>query len=830
MNLHELPDRSEERKNDESDEDAVRIKGASFRWGFSDEPTLKGINLNVKKGSLTAVVGSVGSGKSSLMSAILGEMDKASGEVVINGSLGYCAQQAWIQNATVKDNILFHNSFDKKKYDDVLEACAMTADLETLPAGDLTEIGEKGINLSGGQKHRVALARVVYSDVDICLLDDPLSAVDAHVGRHIFDKVIGPEGALAKKTRVFVTHAINYLAQVDEIIVLKEGEIAERGTFQELLNQKGPFAEYLIAYMQENGENIEVPKELEDVEKLKETLLEKQESVEEKASPERRKSIIARSKSKSAAPLEQELQNKKQYELEKMETGKVSWRVYFYYINNMGIGLFGGCLFSFTIYQLCSTASSVWLSVWSDEETAFGNNTDPGMNVTRAADDRMYNLGIYGLFGLGMTMTTVVASLLLYLSTLKGAKTLHNNMLKNILRSPLSFFDTTPQGRIINRFGKDVDVLDTTMAMMFRGWITCFLAVLSTFLVITYTTPIFLGPIAVIMAGYYFVQRIYVATSRQLKRLESVSKSPIYSHFGETLNGVATIRAFHLQTDFISRSEILVDENQKANYPAVVANRWLAVRLETVGNLIIFCSSLFAVLGKDSLTPGLVGLSVSYALSVTQTLNWLVRMQSELETNIVAVERLQEYSETKQEASWNKDADDKYSQWPSKPAIEFKNVNARYREGLPLVLKDLTFAVEAQQKVGIVGRTGAGKSSVTLALFRIIELDQGQINIDDVDIATLGLHCLRNKLTIIPQDPVLFSGPLRFNLDPFNQYTDEELHQTLKMAHLETFVTNLKEGLEHEISEGGENVSVGQRQLICLARYKKPSLRIQTKK
>lgn len=435
------------------------------------------------------------------------------------------------------------------------------------------------------------------------------------------------------------------------------------------------------------------------------------------------------------------------------------------------------------------------------------------------SDDRMSNLGIYGLFGLGQTIATVLASLLLYLSTLQGAKTLHNNMLSNILKSPLSFFDTTPQGRILNRFGKDVDVLDTTMAMMFRGWITCFLAVFSSFLVIAYTTPLFLLPIAIIMAGYIFVQRIYVSTSRQLKRLESVSKSPIFSHFGETLNGVATIRAFHLQSDFIKMSEKLVDDNQKANYPAIVANRWLAVRLEMVGNTIIFCAALLAVLGKDALSPGLVGLSISYALSVTQTLNWLVRMQSELETNIVAVERLKEYSETPTEANWNLEADDKYkSSWPVKASIQFKNVSARYRPGLPLVLKDLSFDVEAQQRVGIVGRTGAGKSSITLTLFRIIELDQGQICIDGVDIASLGLHCLRNKLTIIPQDPVLFSGSLRLNLDPFDQYSDEELHQTLKLAHLETFVSNLKEGLQHEITEGGENISVGQRQLICLAR------------
>jgi len=827
MNLHEL---SEDRdvKKDDTNENAVTIEKASFSWSnhITGEPTLKNIDFGIKKKSLTAIVGSVGTGKSSLMSAILGEMEKISGTTSVDGSIGYCAQQAWIQNATLKENILFHNEFDKKRYNKILESCAMKADLETLPAGDATEIGEKGINLSGGQKHRVALARVIYSDVDICLLDDPLSAVDSHVGRHIFDNVIGPDGLLADKTRIVVTNAVNFLSQVDEILVLKDGEIAERGTYQELLDQQGPFSQFLQEHgTDEDGDASDSDATVEE--------LQRQESLEkESSSPEKRASLqrLRSRKSTTGEDVKSPKKTETQYETEKMETGKVKLEVYLYYVKNMGFGLFGACVSMFTLYQICSTGSSIWLSVWSNraenatnpesvpEFEEISTNSTSLNNTSNIHDEEKWFLTVYGLFGVGQTITVVFAALLLYLSTLTGAKTLHNKMLGNILRNPLSFFDTTPQGRILNRFGKDVDVMDTTMAMLIRGWITCLLAVISTFLIISYTTPLFLIPIAVVMGCYYFVQRIYVATSRQLKRLESVTKSPIFSHFGETLNGVATIRAFSLQHDFIKRSERLVDDNQKANYPAIVANRWLAVRLEMVGNLIIFCSALLAVLGKDSLTPGLVGLSVSYALSVTQTLNWLVRMTSELETNIVAVERLKEYSETQCEAEWKLESDEKLVEWPEKASIEFKNVNARYREGLPLVLKDLSFAIEAGQKVGIVGRTGAGKSSVTLTLFRIVELDQGQICIDGVDIASLGLHTLRNKLTIIPQDPVLFSGSLRMNLDPVKQFTDSQLWETLKMSHLENFVTNLKEGLEHEITEGGENVSVGQRQLICLAR------------
>ena len=555
--------------------------------------------------------------------------------------------------------------------------------------------------------------------------------MDAHVGKHIFDKVIGNEGMLKDKTRIFVTHSVSFLSQMDEILVIKDGKIAERGSYQDLQDAKGPFSEYLKEYLQDDTEDVENEKSTDEADDDEASAEQSPEKKRERKSSQKRErnnssGVRDRTKSKTEDDLKQ-----KQYETEKMETGKVSLAVYIYYIKNMGLMLFGSCVFFFTAYQVFSTASSVWLSVWSDEENSSTNYTscsNPNVTINNIKDDqeteetdaadmeqqnktlnavagaRLGNLGIYGLFGLGQALTAVFASVLLYLSTVQGAKTLHSNMLKNILRSPLSFFDTTPQGRILNRFGKDVDVLDTTMPMIFRGWLTCLLGVLSTFLVISYTTPIFLVPVSVIMGCYYVVQRIYVNTSRQLKRLESVSKSPIYSHFGETITGTSTIRAFRMEEDFIKQSENLVDSNQKANFPALVANRWLAVRLETVGNLIIFCSALLAVLGKDTLSPGLVGLSVSYALSVTQTLNWLVRMASEVETNIVAAERLKEYSETKQEAKWTLDNDDRHENWPSKAAIQLKDVSARYREGLPLVLKDLTFTIDSQQKVGIVGK------------------------------------------------------------------------------------------------------------------------------
>ncbi|KAK8748981.1 hypothetical protein OTU49_015623 [Cherax quadricarinatus] len=317
---------------------------------------------------------------------------------------------------------------------------------------------------------------------------------------------------------------------------------------------------------------------------------------------------------------------------------------------------------------------------------------------------------------------------------------------------------------------------------------------------------------------YYLVQVLYVTTSRQLKRIESVSRSPIYSHFQESIQGASTIRAYSKEQEFILESEKKVDLNQVCYFPSVMANRWLAVRLETIGNILTFSAALFAVMGRGRISGGIVGLSVSYALSVTQTLNWLVRMSSDVETNIVAVERIKEYSETPQEAPWEIPSNKPHQEWPEAGVVEFNKYSTRYREGLDLVVRDINCKITKGEKIGIVGRTGAGKSSLTLALFRIIEAAGGNIVIDNVNISKIGLHDLRSRLTIIPQDPVLFSGTLQMNLDPFHKYDDAKVWSALEQSHLKEFVSGLPNGLQHQVSEGGENLSVGQRQLVCLAR------------
>ncbi|NWS84495.1 MRP2 protein, partial [Toxostoma redivivum] len=397
------------------------------------------------------------------------------------------------------------------------------------------------------------------------------------------------------------------------------------------------------------------------------------------------------------------------------------------------------------------------------------------------------------------------ATVLSVWGSMQASRIMHQQLLSNILRAPMSFFDTTPVGRIVNRFAKDIFTVDETIPMSFRSWLSCFMGIISTLIVICLATPFFAVVIVPLSIFYYFVLRFYIATSRQLRRLDSVTRSPIYSHFGETVSGLSVIRAYGHQERFLKQNEITMDINQKSVYSWIISNRWLAIRLEFVGSLVVFFSALLAVIAKGTLEGGIVGLSVSSALNVTQTLNWLVRTSSELETNIVAVERVHEYMKVKNETV--------LGDGKGRKALQTKMESI-----CPVFYSPVSCSKKLLPQVGVVGRTGAGKSSLTNCLFRVLEAAGGKIIIDDVDIATIGLHDLRNNLTIIPQDPVLFTGTLRMNLDPFDQYSDEEVWKALELAHLKTYVQGLPEGLLHLVSEGGENLSVGQRQLVCLAR------------
>ncbi|XP_069563543.1 ATP-binding cassette sub-family C member 3 isoform X1 [Brachyistius frenatus] len=828
----ELDPNSVDRKNP-NPEFSVTVINGKFTWAKEDPPVLHNINVMVPQGSLLAVVGHVGCGKSSLISALLGEMEKLEGEVSIRGSVAYVPQQAWIQNATLRDNILFGKQYNEQKYRCVLDACALTPDLEVLPGGDLTEIGEKGINLSGGQRQRVSLARALYSDTDVYLLDDPLSAVDAHVAKHIFDNLIGPEGALKGKTRILVTHGISFLPQVDNIMVMVEGRVSEMGSYQELLKQNGAFAEFLRNYALEDiVEEEEATDDLIEEEEMfpddalsNHTDMVDNEPVinEAKRNFIRQISIISsegenpRSRSvrrHGCSQRKHSEEKKKPREMEKLiqaettETGRVKTKVYLEYARAVGPLLSVFICFLYGCQSAAAIGANIWLSQWTNDAST--NQTKENVNM---------RVGVYAALGITQGVLLLVNCLLCRAySMLRAAKLMHNNMLQGVLRAPQAFFESTPIGRLLNRFSKDLDAIDSHIPDNIDIWMRTFWYTLNVLLICSALTPMFLIVIAPLMVFYWWVQRFYVATSRQLKRLESVSRSPIYSHFSETVTGSSVIRAYSRHSAFVLMSDMKVDENQKSYFPGIVSNRWLGVRIEFIGNCIVLFAALFAVTGKENLNPGLVGLSVSYALQVTMSLNWMVRMSSDLESNIVAVERVKEYSETKTEAPWEVEDKKPAPEWPVEGNVEFHDYSVRYREGLDLVLRNISLTVKGGEKIGIVGRTGAGKSSMTLCLFRLLEAAAGEIIIDGVKISEIGLHDLRSKLTIIPQEPVLFSGTLRMNLDPFEKYSDEDLWKALEHSHLDKFVSNQPLKLELECSEGGENLSVGQRQLVCLAR------------
>nr|XP_061805833.1 multidrug resistance-associated protein 1-like [Nerophis lumbriciformis] len=807
LSHEELQEDSVIRKAVIGSSNSISIVDGVFSWSKNEPPTLKMLNVCIPDGSLVAVVGLVGSGKSSLLSALLGEMEKLEGSVTVKGSVAYVPQQAWIQNSTLKENIIFGQDMSEAWYKRVVAACALQPDIEILPAGDSTEIGEKGVNLSGGQKQRVSLARAVYCDRTVYLLDDPLSAVDAHVGKHIFDHVIGPQGLLKDKTRVLVTHGLSYLPHVDLILVMVNGEITEIGSYQQLMATEGAFSEFLHTYAGvDHSDNNDLESKTKMLNKGKENG-----SVTGLSNPSQSGSTSKKSQSvEEKEELDKKAKNTDAGKLtvgDKASTGRVKLSVFWAYLKAVGILLSCLGILLFFAHNVLSLLSNYWLSLWTD---------DPVINGTQPK--RQLRLGVYGALGLSQGMAVFGYSLSMSIGGILASRCLHQSMLYDVLRSPMAFFERTPSGNLVNRFAKEMDTIDTVIPSILKMFMGSLFNVIGSCIVILIATPYVAIIIPFLGLLYFFVQRFYVASSRQLKRLESVSRSPIYTHFNETLLGTSVIRAFGEQERFIRESDRRVDHNQKAYYPSIVANRWLAIRLEFVGNCIVSSAALFAVIARENLSPGIMGLAISYALQLTASLTWLVRMSSDVETNIVAVERVKEYSDTEKEAEWKQEASSISPQWPTEGCIEFRNFGLRYRHDLDLAISNITVNISGGEKVGIVGRTGAGKSSLTLGLFRIIEAAEGQILIDGINIAKLGLHELRSRITIIPQDPVLFSGTLRMNLDPFESYSDEDIWRSLEFSHLKNFVSGLPDKLNHECSEGGENLSVGQRQLLCLAR------------
>ncbi|KAJ5759824.1 Metal resistance protein YCF1 [Penicillium odoratum] len=817
-------------------DESVRLRDASFTWNrYSGDNVLENIDLSARKGELSCIVGRVGAGKSSLLQSILGELWKSNGEVIVRGRIAYVAQAPWVMNASVRENIVFGHRWDPAFYDLTVEACALLDDFKIMPDGDLTEVGERGISLSGGQKARLTLARAVYARADIYLLDDVLSAVDQHVGRHIINKVLGPSGVLSSKTRILATNAITVLKEADYIGLLRDKTIIESGTYQQLMAMKGEIASLVSNNLVESEESSPIDSDdgLASHEGSEETaVIENEEDSDsegmeqpgslvpiKRSSGPGRKSSFATLRRASTATWhgprrklgdEENILKSKQTQ-ETSQQGKVKWGVYGEYAKNSNLVAVTVYLVAMLAAQTSQVLGNYWLKYWTEANENKGHNESTGMFI-----------GVYLAFGLGASLLVIVQNLILWIfCSIEASRKLHERMAFAIFRSPMNFFETTPSGRILNRFSSDIYRVDEVLARTFNMLFANTARAMFTMVVIASSTPAFLLLVIPLAYVYLSYQKYYLRTSRELKRLDSVTRSPIYAHFQESLGGISTIRAYRQENRFALENEWRMDANLRAYFPSISANRWLAVRLEFIGSIIILASAGLAILSVSTgtkISAGMVGLAMSYALQITQSLNWIVRQTVEVETNIVSVERVLEYANLPSEAPEVIFKRRPAIGWPAQGAVSFKDYSTRYREGLDLVLKNINLDIKPHEKIGVVGRTGAGKSSLTLALFRLIEPTNGDISIDGLDVSTIGLFDLRGRLAIIPQDPAMFEGTLRDNLDPRHVHDDTALWSALEHARLKVHVAQMEGQLDAVIQEGGSNLSQGQRQLVSLAR------------
>ncbi|KAJ6571086.1 ABC protein [Mycena capillaripes] len=762
---------------------------------------LHDITLSIPRGTLAAVVGRVGSGKSSLLQGLIGEMRATGGKWAFGGRVAYCPQGAWIQNASLRDNVLFGQPFDEDRYWRVIEDACLLPDLQLLADGDLTEVGEKGINLSGGQKQRVNIARALYYGAEVVIFDDPLSAVDANVGKALFHTAI--QGLVAQgKTVLLVTHALHFLSQCDYIYTLSGGRIAEAGTYPELIARGGEFArldrEFGGAENQkgEGGEGAEGEPEEAEVQVV---------SVED-----------AKARSRGAAgtgKIEGKLIVK-----EKRTTGGVAWNVYGHYIKAGGVGMAAFILLAAILMQGSQVANSYALVWWQ------GNTFDKPFSF--------YQI-LYALLGISQTTFTYVMGFLMDLFAVQVSRNLHHHAIVNVFHAPMSFFDTIPMGRIISIFGKDIDTIDNSLPMSMRMFVLVFAQLFGSVIVITVLEHYFIIAAVLIGFGFGYFLQFYRASALEMKRLDSMLRSILYAHLSESLTGLPTIRSYGEISRFVQDNKYYIDLENRALFLTVTNQRWLAVRLDALGSILVFLVGIFAAVGLNGVSPAEIGLLLTYTTSLTQMFAVSTRLSAEVENYMNSVERVVHYARgdvVPQEAAHESTPQNKpAADWPAHGAIEFKDVTMAYRPGLPNVLHGISLKINAGEKIGVVGRTGAGKSSLTLCLLRIVEY-QGQIVVDDVDIGKIGLTDLRSNIAIIPQEPTLFSGTVRTALDPFTKYDDVRLWDALRRSYLvetrPSTPTDPEESTENRhrltldtiIEADGANLSVGERSLLSLAR------------
>ncbi|XP_026524765.1 multidrug resistance-associated protein 4 [Notechis scutatus] len=784
----------------------LNVHDLTCTWDKSMEmTTLQDISFTVKPGELLTVIGPVGAGKSSLLSAVLGELSIIRGFMDVQGKIAYVSQQPWVFSGTVRNNILFGKEYQKEKYEKVLRACALKKDIEQLEDGDLTIVGDRGATLSGGQKARINLARAVYQDADIYLLDDPLSAVDAEVSRHLFEKCICQ--TLHKKLCILVTHQLQYLRAASQILILKEGKEVGKGTFSDFLKSGVDFASLL-----KKDEDDDLPSspgtpshQLTRIRTFSQSSLGSIESLVQSQKD-------GTTGSPATGPLLTSLPEESRSE------GKIGFTIYKKYFS-AGANYF--VIFILLVLNILAQVTYVlqdwWLSYWANQQVMLNVTRMEygGQNITKHLDLPWY-LGIYAGLTVATILFSILRSLLMFHILVNAARSLHNKMFQSVLRTPVLFFDRNPIGRILNRFSKDIGHLDDLLPITFLDFVQTFLQVCGVVGVAIAVIPWILIPLAPLLIVFIFLRRYFLDTSRDIKRLESTTRSPVFSHLSSSLQGLWTIRAFQAQQRFQELFDAHQDLHSEAWFLFLTTSRWLAVRLDAICAIFVIVMAFGSLLLAQALDAGKVGLALSYAITLTGMFQWGVRQSAEVENLMISVERVMEYTELEQEAPCHTNKRPPV-EWPAEGVIAFDDVNFAYSADSPFVLKHLSALIKSREKVGIVGRTGAGKSSLIAALFRLAE-PQGRIWIDKYLTSELGLHDLRKKISIIPQEPTLFTGTMRKNLDPFNEYSDEDLWNSLEEVQLKEAIEDLPDKLETQLAESGSNFSVGQRQLVCLAR------------
>ncbi|ORY70217.1 P-loop containing nucleoside triphosphate hydrolase protein [Pseudomassariella vexata] len=847
------------------DADEVTFDNATIAWPSDDkdersnEFTLQNVNVKFPRGELSVISGKTGSGKSLMLAAVLGEVDILSGSIsvprtlpikqrhdskankanwILPSSVAFVAQIPWIENATIKNNILFGLPFDEDRYLKTIEVCALKKDIDMFTEGEKTEIGANGINLSGGQKWRITLARAIYSRAGILVLDDIFSAVDAHVGRHIFERCLHGELCVGR-TRILVTHHValvepktKYLVELGDGGVLNAGlvsELAEAGTLQQIKSHEQTELE-MQAYEEVTAVNSEETSET-DGELIGEPL----------------------TKAPSKA------QGRKYVEEETREQGAIKKHVYATYLQDSGgwffwlfIIIFFACVQAFTIGR------SWWLRIWTgtyQEESISAQDQSHAytysLSLQQMSMDKIvqpmistsdhslgFYLGIYVLLALVSAILGTVRYYYVFLGSIRASRKIFARLNFVVLRAPLRWLDTVPVGRVLNRFTADFNSVDSHMAYSLAFGFSSLLNLVGVIIAGIFVSPfiIFLAFFLLLISLWYALQ--YLGGARPVKRLESTTKSPVFETFNAALNGVTTIRSFDRTQPYIELMFGRLDDWSVATWHLWLFNRWMGWRMAVVGSFFASIVAILILLTPD-MHSALAGFALAFALDFSGAVMWTIRHYANIELEMNAAERVVEYTELPTESL---EGENPPAAWPTEGSVEVNDLVVGYATDLPPVLKGLTFSVKRNERVGVVGRTGAGKSSLTLALFRFLEARSGSIHVDGLDISKIKLHTLRSRLAIIPQDPVLFSGTVRSNLDPFDDHTDAELYDSLRRVHLVTEDKtspgtpaqtqdtpsenegannkniNVFRDLGSNISEGGLNLSQGQRQLLCLAR------------